>query len=273
MDDTKVFDEDRQIAHARENLIVKSNQLINDVTRRKHTLSVLQQKCLGFIISKIKPTDILPQAYHIDFNIKEFARVCGIDEESGRNYEHIKKALEAVEDDKFWIDDGHGELRFSWFTAPYIDRDKGTIRVNIAEPIIPYLFALRERFTQYELWQILALKSKYSIMIFEWCKANAHRSPLTVSLEALRNYLGINESTYKEFKEFRRNVLTPAVTEINKFTSIDIEVKGIRTGRRYTDIMFYITPKKTWDGYEAYRRTTAELNGIKHNPGQLNIFE
>ena len=31
--------------------------------------------------------------------------------------------------------------------------------------------------------------------------------------------------------------------------------------------------KKQWEGYEAYRRTMAELNGVQHIPGQINMFE
>lgn len=49
------FDEDIQIAKAQEQLIVKDNKIIQNIIKRNYTLSLLEQKVLGFFISLIKP--------------------------------------------------------------------------------------------------------------------------------------------------------------------------------------------------------------------------
>lgn len=49
------FDEYIQIAKAREQLVVKDNRLIQNVSKRTYKLSTLEQKILGFFISLIKP--------------------------------------------------------------------------------------------------------------------------------------------------------------------------------------------------------------------------
>lgn len=270
--DIRTFDEDRQIEHARENLVVKDNILIQNVSRQKFTLSVLQQKCLGYIISKIKPTEEVPEWQRIEFDIRTFCEVCGIEKDNGGNYKYIKEALEQIADHHFWINDDKGELLFQWITTPYINRETNKLTVDIAPRVLPYLCALKERFTQYELWQILGLRGKYSTMIFEICKSYAYRNPFTVSLDDLYKYLGV-EGKYKEYKEFNRRVLTPATTEINKYTSINVTYEGIREGRKIGYIKFTVVNKELWDGHEAYRRVTAELHGVKHQPGQMNLFE
>lgn len=273
---TTTFDEEVQIRHARENKVVKDNRLINNVSRRKYELTVLEQKTLAYIISKIKPEEVsdLPTCYRVHFEIQDFCKVTGIDETNGNNYRHIKKALENIADKGFWLEHEGGELYFQWIITPDIFKNKGAIEVDIAPKIIPYLVALRERFVEYELWQVLGLKGKYSIPIFELCKSNAYRKRFNVLLSELRKYLGIEEDKYKEYKEFKRNILTPAITEINNYTSIDLAIEGIRTGRKYTHIEFSVSIKDGWEGAEAYRRVTAEINGIKHDiPGQTHLFE
>lgn len=269
------YDEQIKISKAREYKIVKENRLIQNVTRRKYELSVLEQKVLGFILSLIKPTDVAQNGaptYRYEFDIQTFCKVCGIDEENGKNYLNIKNALSRLADNAFWLEENGEEFYFQWIVTPRIKKQSGKVVIKISDDVMPYLLNLQERFTSYELYQILALKGSYSIALYELLKSYAFRKTIILSIEDLKQYFGITEK-YKEYKSFRRKVIEPAIEEINNFTDLDVQWNPIRAGRFYKSIEFKIEVKEQWEGYEAYRRTIAEITGTSYIKGQMSLFD
>lgn len=209
------FDECIVIEKARENKIVKDNKLIQNVTCRKYELSVLEQKILGFILSLIKPSkDIAgePQ-YKYEFDIRTFCKVCGIDYNNGKNYINVKEALKKIADNSFWIDEGESELYFQWINTPRINKKSGKIIIKISDDVMPYLWNLQERFTAYEFYQILALKSSHSIAVYELLKSYAFKKKIIVGIDELKKYLNITDK-YQEYKDFRRKVIEQVIGEI-----------------------------------------------------------
>ena len=145
---TNLTEDDRQKKEAIEGLelissrgfsVVKDNKLIQNVTRRKYELTVLVQKVLCFILSKIKPAENITSVpeYTYQFNIRDFCRVCGIDYDNGKNYKNVKAALDKLADNSFWLDYGEGEFRFQWIVTPDIRRGQGIIEVEIPKKVMP----------------------------------------------------------------------------------------------------------------------------------------
>lgn len=268
------YDENIRIEQAREYKVVKDNKLIQNVTRRKYELSVLEQKVLGFILSLIKPPEnaISTPVYRYEFDIRTFCKVCGIDYNSGTNYENIRNALKKLADNSFWIEEDDEELLFQWITTPRIKKKSGKVIIKISDDVMPYLYNLQERFTTYELYQILALKGSYSIALYELFKSYAFRKKIIFSIDDIKKYLSI-EDKYKEYKAFRRKIIEPAIKEINDFTDLEIKWTPIKKGRYYVAIEFVIVTKQHWEGYEAYRRTMAELHGTPYIKGQISLFD
>lgn len=268
------LDEDYALTEARNHKVVKDNRLIQKLTRRKYELTAQEQKIIGFIVSLIKPpkkaTDT-PQ-YRYTFDVRLFCKVCGIYCDSGKNYADVKAALERIADKGFWIDEGDSELYFQWIVSPRIYKKTGKVSVRITEEVMPYLWNLRERFVAYELYQTLAMKSVYSIELFELLKSYAFRKTITVSIEDLRKYFGLGEK-YEHYKDFKRRVIEPAIAEINEYTDLTVSYEPYRSGRFYVALTFKIEKKDSWEGLESYRRAMAEVNGLRHTPGQINLFE
>lgn len=254
--------------------VVKDNKLIQCVTRRKYELSVLEQKVLCYILSKIKPAQnaaSVPE-YTYQFNIKDFCRVCGIDSENGKNYINIKAALDKLADNSFWLDYGDGEFRFQWIVTPDIRRGHGTIEVEIPKKVMPYLYNLSERFTTYQLYNILALRGSYSIMLYELLKSYAWKKHIVLSVEELRKYLGVTDEKYRDFKSFRRSIIDRSVKEIEKYTDLRVNYSSVRTGRFCTAIEFQIRITDGAENWESYRRAMAEINGEKYVPDETEII-
>lgn len=256
----KTFDEEIELAKARQNLVVKDNRLIQSVTKRKYELSLLEQKCLGFIISLIKPPqngNSTPQ-YNYTFDVRLFCKICGIDYENGNNYANVKAALQRLSDNSFWLDNGEEEVLMRWVDGAKITKRSGKINIRFSDEIMPYLFNLQERFTAYELYQTLALRSIYSVSLYEFFKSNAFKKNITVNIEELRTYLSIQEK-YKEFRDLKKRVLTPAIEEINNYTDLNISWEPCKKGRNYVALRFTICSKEQKEGYAAYRRIMAEI--------------
>lgn len=267
------WDEDVQIERARDEVVVKDNRLLQTVTRRKYELKAQEQKVIGYLLSLIKPEDKYRKPpYLYTFDISTFCDVCGIESNNGKNIQNIKNTLGELSDHRFWLDYGEGEFLFRWISTADIMKNSSKVEVEISSKVFPYLVGLTEKFTEYELWQILPMKSAFSIALFELLKSYTYKHTVAVSLDDLRKYLGI-EGKYSDFKNFKQKVLNVATKEINELTDITIEWEGVRDGKSYAWVRFTIEPKQRADWTEAYRRGRAILNGVKHSKGQINLFE
>ena len=259
----------------REYPVVKDNKLIQNVTRRKHELTVLEQKVLCYILSKIKPAENIASVpdYTYQFEIREFCRVCGIDCDNGKNYRNVKAALDKLADNAFWLDYGEGEFRFQWITTPDIRRGQGLIEVEIPKKVMPFLYNLSEKFTSFQLYNILALKSTYSIMLYELFKSYAYKGDIVLGIDDLKKYMGITGEKYKEYKAFRRAVIEKSIREIEKYTDVRVTFDPVRKGRYVTAIEFHIRVTKGAENWESYVRAMAEISGTKYFPGQTSLFD
>lgn len=255
--------EQRLMDTERKNWIMKKNSLIQDVKKRKFTMSVREQKVLGYILSKIRqPVGHEPAepSRTITFEIKQFCKMCGMDYTSGQNYRDIKTTLDRLAENSFWLDYGDGEFKFQWITTPDIQRGNGVIEVEIPKKTMPYLYDMSEQFTSYRLYLILILKSGYSIAMYEWFKSWAYKKEVTVDISALRDYLGLPANKYSDYKEFKKRVLDSSIKEIEEKTDLRVSYTPIRQGRGYTKIMFEINEVDKYTAAEIEDRILRELN-------------
>lgn len=81
------------------------------IQKGRYRLSVQEQKCILYAISKIKPDDSVFQEY--TFGIKDFFNVCGF---QGDSYTKIKRILKGLRDKSWWVETNSGkETTISWF--------------------------------------------------------------------------------------------------------------------------------------------------------------
>jgi plasmid replication initiation protein len=86
--------------------------------------------------------------------------------------------------------------------------------------------------------------TSYAFRIYELLQNYAYRGFRRFELEDLRYKLGIyDDNKYKQFSDFKKYVLTPSIESINQSTSLDINFKELRYGRKVGAIEFYISQK------------------------------
>ena len=97
------------------------------------------------------------------------------------------------------------------------------------------LISLKSNFTRYRLREILNLKSKHSIKIYELCASVLYKGKLEISLDDLKHYLGI-DGKYKDYRDFRKSVLDLSVKDINENTYLYITYEPIKHNKKIIGI-------------------------------------
>jgi len=241
----------KELTTIRNYKIVKANDLIQ---RSRFNLQVQEQKIILYLISKIKPEDIELKEH--TFEILNFCTVCGLITDSGKNYENIKKTLKELRDKSIWItlEDGT-ETTLAWIDKVKINKNSGVIKIKIDDMMKPYLLHLKENFTQYELLYTLAMRSQYSLRLYELLKSYEFRRNKIFDIDDLKKLL--SAENYNRFPDFKRKVLDVAMREINSLSDLVVTYEVIKESRRFAKIEFNISlikdikeRVKTWANIE-----------------------
>lgn len=253
----------QKIKELREYKVVKSNDLIQ---KSRFQLSVQEQKIILYLISKIKPDDM--ELNEQTFEIRDFCRVCGLGVDGGKNYRDIKQALKDLRDRSIWVtlEDG-SERTLAWINTVLINPNSGSVRIKIDDLMKPYLLQLRERFTQYELLYTLAMRSQYSIRLYELLKSYAYQGYQRFEIEDLKRTL--SAENYERNPDFKVNVLDKATREINAFSDLIITYEIKKEGRINKYIEFII---KTKSGAQERLETWERIEDII-DPPQLTFYK
>lgn len=253
------------IEKKRDYKVVKANELIQ---KSRFELSVPEQKTIAYICSMIKPITSLDRANDVpyqleyEFNIRDYCEICGFDYNSGGNYADIKATLKHLSDRSMWmaLDDG-SETLVRWLDRVTTNKRSGIAKIRIDDRMVSYLFDLGQRFTEYQLREILGMKSAFSIRIYELMKSYEFKKTITFELDELKRLLMVEDvKSYKDFSLFRKKVLEIAQREINELSDINITFEPVTKGRKVVQIIFRIEHKNAIDHYIASAKTTEKLD-------------
>lgn len=268
------YNEEKKKRYELSNLVVKDNALIQ---KASYNLTAIQQKFIIYLISKVKPESEEIELDDIEIKVNDFCEIAGIDV----NYfysEFINMIDDFDTNRSFWIDEDKQIYKFRWFSDTRYLKGKGTVCISFAKPLKQYLIKLTERFTQYELYNIMALKSKYAIRLFELFKSYSYQREKEFEIDELK--LLLNATNYKNFNDLRKRVLEPSLKEINHFTELDIKYITKTKGRKVVSVKFIIVRKAVLESYKSYMNTIEKINERNRIiKGQLrfdkngNIFE
>lgn len=232
----------REVSTIQNYKVVKQNDLIQ---KSRYNLSMQEQKIILYLITKIKPEDTDLHLY--EFKIKDFCEICGIDITSGKNYAMLKDTIKKLADKSNWVtikteDEGEVETLLRWIEKPYIDKKSGTIKIRLDRDMKPFLMELKERFTVYNLYYTLAMKSKYSIRLYEILKSYEFQKSCTFEIEELKKILCAEN--YRLFGHLKEKVIDISMREINDFGDISVNYEVKKQGRKVHKIRFTIKTKK-----------------------------
>ncbi len=263
----KTEQQDLATRAAREMSVVKRDDMVQHA---RFSLSIQEQRCVLYAISKIKPEDTAFTEY--TFELKDFYTLCGIEDQS---YTRLKQTLKGLSDKSWWavIDDKGTESLLRWFSTLRTNKRSGRVTVKFHEDMMPYLLQLatqaREQgafYTQYGLKYVLPMRGQYSPRLYELLKSyQKNNREWFFDIDELKRILDCQK--YKNFNDFKKRALDPAVEEINEYTDLNVAYDTEITGRggRVSRVIFFLA------GKSKKALTETNLKIYHHLDGQMSI--
>lgn len=205
------------MAIIKQNYLVKKRNILNEI--RSNNMTLQELRFFSIYLSKINPNDISTRV--VRFPISDFQAIM----ELGRiNMDYMKIVTNSLLSKIVNIPTEHGGYTaFQLFECCKIDIDNNAewyIEINAHDKALPLMFEFKDKYFSYQLWNALRLKSTNQLRMYEILKQYEKIGTRILSIEELRNLLGIGKKEYKEYKNFRIRVLDACQQALAENTDI-----------------------------------------------------
>jgi plasmid replication initiation protein len=236
MEQIPLFKIDSYTVKPVEHVVTKANTLIE----ANYRLTLTQQRIVLLMASLVQPEDEDFKWYRL--TVGGFTGLLDIDRPG------LYRDMVGMVDDLMRViltipQGGDEYLKTHWVQSAKYKVGTGYVDVSFDPKLKPFFLGLKERFTSYKLNNVIRLKSVYSIRIYELLKQYQSIGKRTITIEALREMLGIEPKEYHLYGDFKRYVLQVAHHEINEKTDILVEYREIKDVRRVAELEFTVTMK------------------------------
>lgn len=232
-------------------MVVKDNAFIE----ASLNLDLVEQRIILLAIIKARQnSDNVEETLSKEFIIHASEYIHTFNVEKHTAYESLKNGVKGLLDAKFLYryenknkNIAHrGYNLTSW--VEYVDNE-ACVSVKFSPDVVPLIVGLNKKFTSYELQQIVNLKSRYAIRLYELLIRWRDTRKLIITLEELRFCLGIQKNEYKLMSNFKTRVLDLAVQQINQHTDIEVSYEQKKEGRKIKgfEFTFIIKPSNKAD--------------------------
>ena len=221
------------------NYVVQSNTLIGG----KQALKVNSAKLIRAAIMQVVKEDQELKPYVITINqLSELLSV-----PKSNLYRDVYDITDDIIKNPVFLKAETGK-KIAWVKIPWVTRceyrsDVG-IAITLNDQLKPYLINLKKHYTQYELADVLTMKSVYGIRIYELLQEirqnrNIPKDGIEIplSIETIREVCDCEEK-YPTFSNLRARVIDAAVKDINKSTNYRVTYTYQKEGKSVTGVIF-----------------------------------
>ncbi|HEY5535229.1 MAG TPA: replication initiation protein [Ignavibacteria bacterium] len=215
-------------------IVTKSNYFIMNSS---YDLNLEEQKLILTLASMVQPEDKEFKPYI--FKISEFMKLLGVSNQC--KYTETPKITKELMKKVFEIEENDTLIQTAWLSSATYKKGTGMVELEFSPRLKPYMLQLKEKFTQYKLGNILAMKSKYSPRIYEILKCNEFKKQgyIEIEINELKKILN-SDNVYPRYYDFKRRVIEQSQKELKKMSDISFDFEEIKTGRTVTSLKFYI---------------------------------
>ena len=220
-------------------------------------------KLSAFLIANLKNDQI-----NYKINVKDYLNK---HDKKIKDYNYLYKVSEELMQKYFKMEDRF-KKKFSMFNfVSNIDYYEGILEIDFSSKTLKYLLQIKDKYTKYNLFNIMKLNSKYAIRLYELLKnkfeTNNTYNKKTIykmELNELKNLLNIPKS-YQYSSHIKKRILEKAQKDFLEHTDIVFSFEEKKQGRKVNKIIFYVeqNPKtrvaKTDKNYFKNRQTFVAL--------------
>ena len=222
--------------------VIKASPAIQIQSR----ISLLQRRAWNVLLANAY--NELPMAEIHSVSVVELAAKLGY---NSNDLDYLKETLEAL-----------GACQVKWNLLNKDKKEKWGFAnllasAEIENGLCTYAFAphLRQQLHNPSVYAKLNLrlqnrfKSQYALVLWEVCfdyfdRDREQGETPFIPLETFKELIGIGEDEYQDFPFLNRDVIKPAIEEINTLTDYHVEVEQKRMGRRVAELKFRISKVK-----------------------------
>jgi len=219
-----------RIKDNKNNLVVKHKDLVWEA---RYRLSELGIKIVSMLISMIKVND--DEFHQYALKVDDFKELIGSN--SKETYKYTHKLIKELLSKTLKI----GDKQFAWISfGEYIEGNDIMI-FEISRHLKPYLLALQGDFLEYNIVNILPLKSTYVIRLYELFKSkwkeykyyhpNAKSYQFDIKIDWLREHFEIPAS-YQYSSGIKLRIIDKAQKQFKEKTDIQFDYKEQKIGRK-----------------------------------------
>lgn len=250
-------------------LVIKSNALID----ASFKLTLAEFRLLNIVFAEISDSpDGSDGFYFNEFKVsaEKYSQVYDVDISTA--YEALQDASKRLFHRYFTYEglvfkkpDFVEVVESRWVSKIKYSKQGGYVKLVLTDDVKSMVGVLQKCFTQYHLQHTVGLTSTYAKRLYEimirW--RNAGSKTPKISINELRNKLGVDENQYKLMADFKKRVLDIAIEQINEHTDIKAEYEQIKEGRSIVGFVFKFKNKKVVEG---------KAKVIERDPNTADMF-
>ena len=213
----------------------------NAITQARYDYTACQLDIFFFLLSRLRRDDAPDREYTI--YVKDVETLTG----RQWNYQQLREATADMGSRMFEVENERTYQQLWMFQRVEYIKGKGCLQIQLATPIRPFLFNLKENFTSYQLHSALKLSSKYATRIYQlvsqWKdKATTRTYPLDEFKQMLhlKDPKGKEPELFQNISQLKARVLDIAVRQVNEHTDLKIDYQLLKKGRAYDAVRFTI---------------------------------
>lgn len=222
----------------------KDNQIVKKHVAAIHIgakLSLLQRKLVNALLYNAYDQLLTSQEHHISASV--LCEMIGFD---SKNIGYLKGALKGLMETVVEFDVLEEDGERSWeamVLLPYAKIKGGTCTYRYERALAEKLYH-PDVYSKINLSVLREMNSAHALVLYENCyrfEGIGHTAWWDV--EVFRKLMGVDMmSSYKHFKALNRNVIQPAMKEVNKLSNIQLEMETRMKGRSVTGLRFLVRP-------------------------------
>lgn len=197
--------------------LVQKRNILNELRANNMTLQEL--RFFSIYLAKINKNDVATRV--VRFTLSDFQKIM----EYGRlNIAQLKNTTDSLLCKVIHLPlESGGYTSFQLFkecTVSPDDRGEWYIEIEAHDKALPLMFEFKNRYFSYQLWNALRLRSPNQVRMYEILKQYETAGERIISVEELRELLGIDKNEYPQWERFRVRVLEACQTALAETTDI-----------------------------------------------------
>lgn len=214
--------------------VAESRLVLLAITIAKEYLNTAQSKSLLG-----KRIEISAQRYVDMFGVSKSSAYRLLQDTCKNLFKRQFSYTEAAESKDLWHRTSHWVMDIAYMN------ETETVALRLSPAIIASIDELEEQLSSYDVREVENLTNAHTIRLYELLNTLYRKSETPrVSIEDLRNNLGILEHEYKRMFDFKRQVLDYSIAQINENTDIKVSYEQHKKVRTISAFTFNVEMKE-----------------------------